>query len=57
MKFLNPLSLAFLKMFLISFISFDGAHHVLVTNISKLNVPRREMAPSGTVIKLKALEK
>jgi hypothetical protein len=57
MKFLNPLSLAFLKMLLISFISFDGAHHVLVTNISKLNVPGKEMAPTGTVIKLKVLEK
>lgn len=57
MKFLNPLLLAFRKMLLISLISFDGAHHVLVTNISKLNVPRKEMAPTGTVINFKALEK
>jgi len=57
MKLLNPLSLAFRKMLLISVISFDGAHHVLVTNISKLNVPRKQMAPTGTVIKFKALKK
>jgi hypothetical protein len=56
MKLLNPLSLAFRKMLLISVISFDGAHHVLVNKISKLNVPRKEMAPTGNVIKFKVLE-
>jgi hypothetical protein len=57
MEFLNPFSLAFRKIFLISFISFDRAHHVLVTNISKLHVPKKEVASTGTVINFKALEK
>ena len=42
-------------MLLISVISFDGAHHV--TSISKLDVPRKEMAPTGTAINTKAFEK
>jgi len=56
MKLLNPLSLPFRKMLLFSVISFDGAHHVLLTNISKLNVPRKEMAPTGTVINFNTLK-